>query len=666
MGYRDAAPDGKKDKEGHSILVLPKGTSLAGKYQTSYLGTGGMSIVYKGYRDGKTYFIKEVEARNSQHVISLSQEKFMLERLSHSGIVKIHDFFDQDGFCYLVTDFIEGRSLNRLISPLPDVFIQEKIVLDWARQLYDIFGYLHTQHPPIIYRDLKPQNVIRDKEGKIHLVDFGIARTYKEDNIGDTSPMGSFLTASPEHYGGKQTDERSDIYTLGATLHYLLTNGKGRGADLFDFSPPRSINPKISEKTEQVIMKALSSEPEKRFSSIGEMRKAHLNGVVGESKTGSPIIADEGQTVKLAPSGRLIQKEACRKHQKPEPAESENVMRSFIEFAFSQPRLIAFFLALLILVTFSAVILRGSGKSKVGVPASLEAAISTESNMALNTDSSTEPSADPATSPLVPAPGFNIVIGGPEPSAKLTKMAFDLSPTAGPAIASQPVYPVATMTPRRLITPSPGGTPSKEAPKPVMTASSQTQQSPLTKVEMLAQIFRYKKENITPAPKVFNNRHFDYTINLPPDYYIVSNDENNIVFATVDEKAGAGSLRVIIAKTFKFPTNLGNEINMEQSLGTVKISMLNSGATFLDEGPVNRQAVHNYNFTGYFFKYKWYAPSPLGTKYREDFIYKDYYIPDSRTGKIFVFKTTAPDAIYNEYESSEFKQILDSICLMFV
>ncbi|MDQ7824020.1 MAG: protein kinase [Candidatus Eremiobacteraeota bacterium] len=275
MGFRVPAPDGRK-RENLPVLVLPEGTLLKGCYKISYLTMGGMSVVYKAVKGTMTYLIKEVEASDSQGVISLSQEKSTLERLDHPGIVKVFDFFGEEGFYYLVVEYIDGESLDKLVSPIRDVFLQEKVVLEWAMQLYDIFEYLHRQKPPIIYRDLKPQNIIKDRQGKVHLADFGIARVLKDAKTSDTSPMGTAITASPEHYGGRQTDARSDIFTIGATLHFLLTNGKHTGT-LFEFPPLRTINPKVSENLEQVIRKATELEPEKRYQSIGEMRQAHLN-----------------------------------------------------------------------------------------------------------------------------------------------------------------------------------------------------------------------------------------------------------------------------------------------------------------------------------------------------------------------------------------------------
>jgi serine/threonine protein kinase len=257
--------------------VLPDGTLLNDCYTVHYKDVGGMSVVYEGMKEEVRYFIKEVAASDIKKVMALQQEKTMIERLNHPSIPKIHDFFEHEGYYYLVTDFIEGKSLDAVYPPGSETYMKEKEISSWAWQLYDIFEYLHSQEPPIIFRDLKPQNMIRDKYGFIHLVDFGIARIYKENRDKDTISMGTALTASPEHYGGKQTDERSDIYTLGATLHYLLTNGRNVGHGLFEYCSIRNINPEITAELDQVILRAVALLPEDRYQSIQEMRQAHLN-----------------------------------------------------------------------------------------------------------------------------------------------------------------------------------------------------------------------------------------------------------------------------------------------------------------------------------------------------------------------------------------------------
>ncbi|MGV8118650.1 MAG: serine/threonine protein kinase [Candidatus Xenobiia bacterium LiM19] len=293
MAERVPAPDGRMAADGIVLNVLPDGTILNYVYEVSYLTAGGMGIVYKGKKDNEIYCIKEVECSKLPRILALSQEKAMLERLNHPGIVKVLDCFDEDGYLYIVLEFIEGKSLGEILHVGGIDFIEESLLDKWSLQLYDIFEYLHSQNPPIIYRDLKPQNIMCRPDGRLCLIDFGIARVHKESKNADTYSMGTALTASPEHYGGKQTDVRSDIFTLGATLHYLSTNGKGVGKGFFEFIPVRTINPALSENFENIITKALQVHPEDRFQTIREMREAHI----GASSVSAQLIAAQSKTV---------------------------------------------------------------------------------------------------------------------------------------------------------------------------------------------------------------------------------------------------------------------------------------------------------------------------------------------------------------------------------
>ncbi len=274
MGFRVPAPDGKKERDGLAVMVLPEDTVLKGSYKVNYLTSGGMSIIYRGEKSGESYIVKEVDATDTRNVMSLTQEKSVLERLSNPGIVEVLDLFEEDGFCYLIMEFIDGFTLDRKVPLGSDIYLAESVVRDWALQLLDIFEYLHNQNPPVIYRDLKPKNIMLDRQGKIKLIDFGIARTFKEGKHQDTEHMGSMITASPEHYGGAQTDTRSDIYTIGATLHFILTNGKAVDCEPFDFPPVRLYNKQITNTFASVIEKALKIDPNERFQTIDEMRRA--------------------------------------------------------------------------------------------------------------------------------------------------------------------------------------------------------------------------------------------------------------------------------------------------------------------------------------------------------------------------------------------------------
>jgi serine/threonine protein kinase/tetratricopeptide (TPR) repeat protein len=282
-------PGGRLGADGLPLTVLAEGFLLKGAYRVSYMTTGGMGTVYSALTlDDRPFIVKEVSQKNAVAVIALNQEKATLDRLSHPGIVRVEELFVEGDYYYLVVEHIEGEDLQKRIHPGTTEFLEETAVLEWARQLFDIFEYLHSQTPPIIYRDLKPQNILLDDKGLIRLIDFGIARVYKQFKDSDTIAMGTLVTASPEHFGEGQTDIRSDIYTIGATLYFLLTNNRAKRKRLFDFPPLLEINPAVSENTVRSIEKAVMMNPEERFQSIAEMREALMTGSAPRKSEVSP------------------------------------------------------------------------------------------------------------------------------------------------------------------------------------------------------------------------------------------------------------------------------------------------------------------------------------------------------------------------------------------
>jgi serine/threonine protein kinase len=261
--------------DGTGKTALVDGTVVNG-YKVEYLASGGMSCVYKSEHDGKTVVLKEVATANTREVPSLLSEKSLLERLNHPGIVGFETLFNQDGYYYLVLEYVNGRPLSIYLTPQHRAEPEE--VADWGIQLCEIFDYLHAQQPPVIYRDLKAENVML-KDGKVVLIDFGIARLHKGERAKDTELMGSPATASPEHYGGAETDARSDIYTLGASLYELMTGGRRKQIGAFQFAPVRELNPKVSPELEAVLTKATAFKPDDRYQSTLDMRDALLKAL---------------------------------------------------------------------------------------------------------------------------------------------------------------------------------------------------------------------------------------------------------------------------------------------------------------------------------------------------------------------------------------------------
>ena len=269
---------------------LAPNTELQGRYLIlRRVGKGGFGAVYEaGDRriPGKKWAVKELSTgdlrtaeEEAEAVASFRQEAEILAHLSHPNLPTVTDFFSEGGKQYLVMEFVQGRTLQQLLEERQAPF-PEAQVLGWAEQLVAVLHYLHSQGPPIIFRDLKPANIMLDEDGRIKLIDFGIARLFKGGRSGDTVAMGTAGYAPPEAYGQSETDARSDVYSLGATLHQLLT-GQDPGSTPFNLPPVRDYNPAVSANTAQAITRALHKDPRERFTSMREMQ-ALLFGGSGE------------------------------------------------------------------------------------------------------------------------------------------------------------------------------------------------------------------------------------------------------------------------------------------------------------------------------------------------------------------------------------------------
>lgn len=253
------------------------GTVVEGKYEIlKLIGKGGMSRVYLAMDNNlnKQWAIKEIqkEARNKNNEVvvqSAIAEANMMKRLDHPCLPRIVDIINHDNVIYVVMDYIEGEPLSRVLQQYGAQ--PQEIVLEWAESLCGVLDYLHNQTPPIIYRDMKPANVMLQPNGNVKLIDFGIAREYKEENLEDTVCLGTKGYAAPEQFGGKgQTDRRTDIYCLGVTLYHLLT-GHNPCDPPYEIYPIRHWNPNLSAGLENIILKCTQLNPEDRFDSCAEL-----------------------------------------------------------------------------------------------------------------------------------------------------------------------------------------------------------------------------------------------------------------------------------------------------------------------------------------------------------------------------------------------------------
>lgn len=264
--------------------MLEIGSLVDGKYKIlNKIGQGGMSVVYLAMneRANKQWAIKEVRKDGVQNFEVVKQglivETDLLKKLHHSNLPSIIDVIDGDGSFLIVMDYIEGRPLESVIKEYGAQ--DQEDVIEWAKQLCDVLAYLHSRKPPIIYRDMKPSNVMLKPDGKVMLIDFGTAREFKETSVADTTCLGTQGYAAPEQYGGHgQTDGRTDIYCLGATLYHLLT-GHNPSEPPYEMYPIRYWNPDLSSGLEEIILKCTQKNPEDRYQSCGELLYAleHYN-----------------------------------------------------------------------------------------------------------------------------------------------------------------------------------------------------------------------------------------------------------------------------------------------------------------------------------------------------------------------------------------------------
>lgn len=254
------------------------GEIIDGKYEVlREIGKGGMSVVYLAMdkRLNKQWAIKEFrkdkdDASKQVALKALLDEANLMKKLDHPTLPRIVDIIETNQTVFIVMDYIEGESLNKVLDAYGAQ--PQEAVIEWAKQLSDVLDYLHTQNPPVIYRDMKPANIMLKPDGTVRLIDFGIAREYKEGKEGDTEAIGTRGYAAPEQFGGRgQTDARTDIYSLGVTLYHLVT-GKNPAEPPYEIYPIRHWDPTLSSGLEWLIQKCTQLNPGDRYQSCAEVK----------------------------------------------------------------------------------------------------------------------------------------------------------------------------------------------------------------------------------------------------------------------------------------------------------------------------------------------------------------------------------------------------------
>lgn len=261
--------------------MTEKGTVLDGKYEIlKEIGRGGMSVVYVAMdlRLNKQWAIKEIKDDGSQDTQTLlkglEREANILKKVDHPVLPRIVDIIQKDNKVYVVMDYVEGRPLSNILTEQGAQ--SQEDVIQWAKDLASALDYLHSMNPPIIYRDMKPSNIMLKPNGKVKLIDFGTAKEYKIENNADTTALGTRGYAAPEQFGDAQgrgiynTDARTDIYCLGATLYHIVT-GKNPCEPPYKIEPIRKWNPALSSGLEKILLKCTQPNPNDRYQSCSEL-----------------------------------------------------------------------------------------------------------------------------------------------------------------------------------------------------------------------------------------------------------------------------------------------------------------------------------------------------------------------------------------------------------
>ncbi len=623
------APDGIVKRDGTPVMILAEGSILSRGYKVNWQSADERYITYRAVKDGQFYLVKEVNSSDREAVKTLEHEQFVLEQFSHPGIQQSIERFKENGWQYLVLEYIGGTGLDRIVSPNSLVFMGENLLFNWAEQLYDLFAYLQLEKSDGIYGDTlvkkvvrSPRNIVRDREGKIHLIDIGISSSRIDEKASMAEKSLLQPLAAPEFYEGRETDERSDVFTLGAIFYYLLSNGQGRNINTGRYLPIGNINRNISPQLEALIMKSLQEDPDDRFPSIEAMKVKHhlINSMTSTEERNAGI------RKKLHPLRFAI----------PAACTALTIVLVFIAISARKPAERA---------------TRQSGAVTVaGVP-SLQAPADSQS-MATTSLVSTDPmlytsqhhdpgQAVPSTAPSPPL----AMATSPSPAHSVP---LPSQQNTAPPMLSSSYYPKgAPQTAERH-----GATPSEIPPQRVETVKNEAH----TKEEKLALLLKMNANDLEPAKETYISSENDYSISVPSGYYLVKKKgKNNALFAAFDDRNEESSLRMILITTSFVP-----DMKVEAAIASYKLSLMTSGAALIDEKQINTKGGESLLYQAYSFTYVFGPPPQFNVDQRE-YIHQDLNFAHPRTGKAYRMKFCAPKDSFSMYDHNEFESTLRSL-----
>jgi len=652
MSSRLPLSSGKKNTD---ATVLPEGSTLKGRFRIGAPFVCEGFVAYKGHDGDRPVVIIEAQGSDTASAAQLDQISFWAEQLGSSLTQELLDQFEISGYRYLVLEQMEGRTINAMISPIKGVFLQEKIVSEWAPSLYSLFKSLYEKNRESLYGNVipwqslaRPDHLIRDREGRFRVILQGIP-VLQADARG---------FAPPEMSERRDCDATSLVYIAGAILYYLITNGNER---LTGTSSPRTINTRVSPHLERLLEKALAGHQALRFQSIDEMERFHFSRETPDSKPAKGSAAEESAPI-ISQKGLVYHVDTPADH----AAEAD-----FRKMAVYVGVFIVAAICILLVVRgwLGALIAREKAPSAP----STAATVTVQRHSRPFPAASQEPSAvdtgtlqpgdstpDTAMDPFIASPPFGE--SAPQPTAEASKAEKPVqkpSVASAPALSGNTAYPMAVPQQNTPARPRETESPAEHlAIAPVSRENTKLFLTP--REQILAGLLKRRASDFQePEGRSTGNgtivkgqsatstsREPSFEITVPPGYYqIKSSRKNYLEFATIDRGSPDSSLRLLLVR----PMVLPQKATPEQALGIYSMNLEQKGATNVKSGEA-----YVGNRLAYGFNYGMSVPL-----FSEPLMYSEIFFQSKDSNTVYILTQSAPESIYEKYKA-EFTTFVNS------
>jgi hypothetical protein len=649
-------------KESRDITVLPEGSRLKGLYTIGAPFFSDNRLFYRASDGSRPVIIMEIPTSDKEGIALLEQYSFWAEQMGPTLTQELLELFELSGYRYLVLEAVEGKSLASLISPINGVFLQEKIITEWAPLLYRLFSSLWGKNRESLYGNVipwqclvKPDHIMHDREGRFRVILMGMPVLHTDRQ----SDAQSF--APPEMSESRECDARSLVYIAGAILYYLITNGHER---VTGTSSPRSINTRVSPHLEKVLGKALAGLQALRFQSIEEMESFHIS-----RETHAPKPEISSVTEDTAPI--ISQKGLVYHVDTPADHAAESDFRKWTAY-------VGIFTVVAICILFvirgwlgaiiarekappqpSTAVMAARGHSKPHLQVSPESS-------APNTDApeqTYDTTSDMATDPFIASPPFGE--SAPQPTAEAPGVQH---PAQQPVDASAPSLPGAISYPmaaqQQKTHARPGETESPKESLAIVPVSKENTKYFLTPREQIlagllkrrATDFQEPEGRSTGRGTVMtgqsatsassNSKEPSFEITVPPGYYqIKSSKKNYLEFATVDKGSQDISLRLLLIRPMALPL----KATPEQALALYCAGLEQKGANDVKMGEsyVGDKLAYGFNY------------SMRVSLFDEPLYYSETFYLSKDSNTVYIITASAPKSVFPRY-ASEFGAFVNS------